>query len=232
MKVLAIIPARGGSKGIPGKNLKELGGKPLLYWPIDAALEVKGIDKVAVSTDDQKIKEAAIAREVVVVDRPDYLAGDRSLVIDAIRYTVNEFEKRGEYFDITILLECTSPFKNTSHIEQAIDLIETGKADSVTTFKESCVSPGRLWSVSENEVKPFLETSEPFMPRQKQPKAWQLTGEVYAFRTDLLKKETKAISLLLGHVVPIISDSILDIDIDSEIDLELAEILIKKKDHL
>jgi N-acylneuraminate cytidylyltransferase len=66
------------------------------------------------------------------------------------------------------------------------------------------------------------------MPRQKQPRAWQLTGEVYAFRTELLKKETKAISILLGHVVPIISDTILDIDIDHEIDFELAEILINK----
>ena len=228
MKVLAIIPARGGSKGIPGKNLKKLGGKPLLYWPIDSALKVKGIDKIVVSTDDNKIKEAALARGVDVVDRPDHLAGDRSLVIDAIRYTVDELEKIGQNYDIIVLLECTSPFKNVEHIERSIDLIKTRKADSVTTFKESCVSPGRLWSVSENEVRPFWQTSEPFMPRQKQPRAWQLTGEVYAFRTELLKKETKAISILLGHVVPIISDTILDIDIDHEIDFELAEILINK----
>ncbi len=228
MKVLAIIPARGGSKGIPGKNLKMLGSKPLLYWSIDAAFKAMGIDKIVVSTDDAKIKDAALARSADVIDRPAHLAGDRSLVIDAIRYTVVELENQNHFYDIILLLECTSPFKDINHIEQAIDLIKTDKADSVTTFKESCVSPGRLWAVSEHSAKPFIQASEPFMPRQKQPKAYQLTGEVYAFRTDFLKKETDAISLLLGRVVPIISDTILDIDIDHEIDFELAEILINK----
>jgi CMP-N-acetylneuraminic acid synthetase len=228
MKVLAIIPARGGSKGIPGKNLRSLGGKPLLYWPIDTALKSNSIDKIIVSTEDELIKSAARLKGIEVIDRPLYLAADHSRVIDTIKHVIDILEHSGEYYDVIVLLECTSPFKDIRNIEEAIRLINEDIADSATTFRESGVSPGRLWRVSLQGVVPYLDGSEPFLPRQEQPKAYQLTGELYAFKTNMLKENTESASILFGRVMPIITNTMTAIDIDSEEDFELAELLIQK----
>ena len=109
--ILAIIPARGGSKGIPGKNIKEFAGKPLIVHSIEASLKCPLVNRTVVSTDDDKIAEVSTAHGAQVIKRPNELATDASLVIDAIRYTVGKVEEEGEDVDIVILLEPTSPFR-------------------------------------------------------------------------------------------------------------------------
>ncbi|MBK0401708.1 acylneuraminate cytidylyltransferase family protein [Adhaeribacter sp. BT258] len=224
--VLAIIPARGGSKGIPGKNLRLLNGKPLIQYSIDAALESELINKIVVSTDDDKIAEASIGLGAEVIKRPESLAGDKALVIDAIRYTIKESELQGFVPDIIVLLECTSPIKSVEEIDLAIRKLINNEADSVATFKETAVSPNRLWRIEDGKVAPFIESASPFMPRQAQPKGYELTGQVYAFTTYILNQNPEAISILLGRVLPIISKS-KAVDIDEELDLLIAEQVLK-----
>ena len=121
--ILAIIPARGGSKGIPGKNIKEFAGKPLIVHSIEAALKCPLVTRTVVSTDDDKIAEISKAHGAQVIKRPSELATDTSLVIDAIRYTVRKVEEEGEDVDIVILLEPTSPFRRTEDIEKCIQVL-------------------------------------------------------------------------------------------------------------
>jgi CMP-N-acetylneuraminic acid synthetase len=224
--VLAIIPARGGSKGIPGKNLRLLGGKPLIQYSIDAALKSELINKVVVSTDDDKIAAVSQKLGAEVIKRPESLAGDKALVIDAIRYTIGEVEKQNFNPDIIVLLECTSPLKSVEEIDLAIRKLLDDEADSVATFKESAVSPNRLWRVHEGNVAPYIDNASPFMPRQAQPKGYELTGQIYAFTTKALKKNPDAISILLGRIYPIIS-KVKAVDIDEELDLLIAEQVLK-----
>jgi CMP-N-acetylneuraminic acid synthetase len=226
-KVLAIIPARGGSKGIVNKNLRLLRGKPLIQHAVDYAKSSSFIDKIVVSTDSDDIGEVALSLGVEVIKRPVSISGDNALVIDAMRHVVSECELQYQFFpDIVILLECTSPIKKTEEINKAIEILTNGMADSVATFKETSISPNRLWKIEENSVFPFIKDANPFLPRQVQPKGYELTGQIYALTTQKLKEDILNVSLLLGKVYPLITTSEV-IDIDNEMDLIIAEQVLK-----
>lgn len=223
--VLSIIPARGGSKGIPNKNLRFLNGKPLIQYPIEAAQKCSLINKIVVSTDSSEIAEKSIELGAEVIIRPQELSGDKSLVIDAIRHVIAECEKEQYYPEIILLLECTSPIKKTEHINLAIQKLLNKEADTVATFKESHVSPNRLWRIESDVVSPYLKDASPFLPRQSQPIAYELTGQIYAFTYEILKKNPQSISILMGRIFPIISSVFVDIDV--ELDLIIAEQILK-----
>ena len=166
--VLAVIPARGGSKGIPGKNIKAFCGKPLIVHSIEAALNCSLISRTVVSTDDDSIAQVAKANGAQVINRPVELAVDTSLVIDAIRHAVLSVEEEGEDVDIVLLLEPTSPFRRKQDLEKCVQILLENKADSVATFTDAHVSPNRLWRVSDDVVEPFIKGAVPLLPRQKQ----------------------------------------------------------------
>ena len=221
--ILAIIPARGGSKGIPGKNIKMFAGKPLLVHSIEAALKCSLVNRTVVSTDDDKIAEIAKAHGAQVIKRPDELATDTSLLIDAIRHAVREVEEEGEDVDIVIILEPTSPYRRTEDLEKCIHVLLENKADSVATFTNSHVSPHRLWRVSEDVVEPFIEGAVPWLPRQKQPKAFELTGQIYGLGKKALFENENSISTLSGRIFPVITPRETALDIDTELDFMMAE---------
>lgn len=226
-KVLAIIPARGGSKGIPNKNIRLLRGKPLIQHAIDYAKACDLIDKIIVSTDSEEISDVSLNLGVDVMKRPISIAGDTALVIDAIRHVIQECEINHNFNpDIILLLECTSPIKSVEEINEAIEVLMDGRADSVATFKETAISPNRFWKIVENTVNPFIDNANPFLPRQSQPKGYQLTGQIYGITADILKKNPKVISLLIGKVFPIITKTEV-VDIDCEKDLIIAEEVMK-----
>lgn len=229
MNVLAIVPARGGSKGVPKKNIKHLNGKPLITYPLSDAFESKYVNKVVVSTDSKEIGELAESNGAEVVYRPKELATDTSLVIDAIIYTVNYVEEQGFKPDLVLLLEPTSPFRFNKLIDQSIELLMHNKYDSVTTITPSGISPNRLWKVNEKsgELAPYLEGADPFLPRQKQPRAFELTGQIYVFKPEFLKMERSNNSLLFGKVGSLIVDEATAIDIDTEVDFVVAEAILK-----
>lgn len=227
--VLAIIPARGGSKGLPFKNVKLLNGKPLVVHSIGFGKESKYINKIVVSTDDDDIKNVALAYGAEVVDRPEELSADTSVVSDAIRYTVKYLDEVENYrTDIIVLLECTSPIKSIDDIDKAIEKVLNGDADSSASFKEAHPSPNRLWRITDETVAPYLKDANPFLSRQQQPVAYQLTGQFYVLSNSILQNNPDSISVLLGKVFPIISSTKYFIDIDEEMDFLIAEEYLKR----
>ncbi len=222
-KVLAVIPARGGSKGIPGKNIKPFAGKPLIAHSIETALNCPLIDRTVVSTDDAPIAEVARAHGAEVIDRPGELASDAALVIDAIKHAILEVECDDQPVDIVMLLEPTSPFRRPEDLEECIQVLLDDRADSVATFTESHVSPNRLWRVSDGVVEPYIEGAVPWLPRQKQPVAHELTGQIYGISRKVLFEQPDSISLLLGRKYAVITPRETALDIDTEFDFVMAE---------
>lgn len=154
-KVIAIIPAREGSKGIIDKNIRILGEKPLLAWPIDIAKQSKYIDRIIVSTDGEKINNVAKEFGAEVIKRPKSLSQDDSLVIDAIKYTINELKNQGDKIDFVVILEATSPLRNVDDVDSIIELLL--EYDSAATFVEASLNPHRAWKINGNYVTTFLE---------------------------------------------------------------------------
>jgi len=218
-----VIPARGGSKGIPGKNIREFAGKPLIVHSIEASLHCPLIGRTVVSTDGAKIAEVARAHGAQVIQRPGELAADTSLVIDAIKHAVLKVEEEGENVDIVLLLEPTSPFRRAEDLEKCVQVLLEDRADSVATFTDSHVSPNRLWRVSEDLVEPYIEGAVPWLPRQKQPKAHELTGQIYGLSRKVLFENEDSISLLLGRKFAVITPRETALDIDTELDFMIAE---------
>ena len=227
--VVSIIPARGGSKGIPGKNIRELKGRPLIEYSIEHSLEVESIDRTVVSTDDEEISKVARKAGVEVVMRPKELAEDRSLVIDAVRYTIEQLEVEGYEIDIIVLLEPTSPLRDIEVTEKCIRVLKDGKADSVATFSETELPPHRIWKIENDEVEPYIEGANPWLPRQTQPVGYKLNGQVYALTRDILFEKDDSVSLLIGEKYPIITPKETAVDIDNERDFKLIEYIMEDR---
>ncbi|MFW6040851.1 MAG: cytidylyltransferase domain-containing protein [Thermoplasmatota archaeon] len=227
--VISIVPARGGSKGVPKKNIKELNGKPLIEYSINHSLEVDSIDRTIVSTDDEEINEVAEEAGAEVIKRPEELARDDSLVIDAIRYTVQEIKKDGDEVDFIIVLEPTSPIRDIEVTERCIEVLKKGKADSVATFSETELPPHRIWRIEDDKLEPFIEGANPWLPRQSQPKGYKLNGQVYALTKEILFEHEDSVSLLLGERYPVITPKETAVDIDTEIDFKLVELLMEEE---
>ena len=221
--ILAIIPARGGSKGMPGKNIREFAGKPLIAHSIATALNCSLISRTIVSTDDDEIAAIAKTHGAQIIKRPNELAADTSLVIDAIKHAVLKVEEEGRDVDFVFLLEPTSPFRRAEDLEKCVRVLLDDKADSVATFTDSHVSPNRLWRVSDNVVEPYIEGAVPWLPRQKQPKAHELTGQIYGLSRKVLFEKKDSIALLLGRKFAVITPRETALDIDTELDFMIAE---------
>src|SRR5450631_2088722 len=144
-RVIAVVPARGGSKSVPGKNIQPLGGKPLLAWSIDVAHEVKEIDRTIVSTDDPKIASVGRAHGAEVYERPPHLATDEALVIDALKDLLATLLSEGEMPEWIILLEPTCPLRSADDVRDCLKLVGQGGYDSVATFKDADLNPHRAW---------------------------------------------------------------------------------------
>lgn len=226
MSILAIIPARKGSKQLPKKNLAKLGGESLVEIAINVAKDVKKINNILVSSDCKEILKIAKKNKVLTSLRPKELASDNSLVIETIIYEYERLKKDLK-IDIIVLLEVTSPLRTAIHIEKCINMLIKKKLDSVATFRESDIHPHKTWQIKNNDIpKTFLKNSNPWTPRQELSRAYQLSGVAYVFKPDGIKKKSN--SLLFGKQGGVIIDKKYSIDIDDNIDLELAKILIQK----
>jgi len=227
MNILAIIPARGGSKGVPGKNLKLLAGIPLIDHSILFAKSCKEFNKIVISSDDLNICKRAEALEIEYIVRPPELAKDDSLVIDAIRFTVETLEKQNYFPDLIFLLEPTSPMRKNENISNAIEALEMD-FDSATTFCETEPPPGRIWRINGSTIEPYIKGSNPFLPRQVQQNGYKLTGQFYGFKRKNLLEEN-SISILQGRIFPIIVERDESVDIDTELDFLITEKLLELK---
>jgi CMP-N,N'-diacetyllegionaminic acid synthase len=211
-RVIALTPARGGSKSVPYKNLHPLGGKPLLAWPIGTAKATPSIDRVIVSTDDDRIADAASGLGAEVYRRPPELATDTAVVADAIRDLWRRLRAEGESATILVLLEATSPFRSPEVIEKCLRRMVAENLDSIATFHEAEINPERTWRIDGGAPRPFIDGAVPWKPRQLLTPAYQLNAAVYAFLPDRLPPDSP--SILFGNmgaeIVP--ADSVVDID--------------------
>lgn len=223
-RVIAIIPARAGSKSVKDKNIKPLGGKPLIAWPIDVAKKSKYIDRIIVSTDGDKIKKVAENYGAEVYLRPEELAQDQSILIDTLRHLIKQLKEEKETAEFMVILEPTCPLRSIEDVDKVIEKLLTN--DSVATFIEAELNPHRAWKIDDGKVKTFIEGAVPWLPRQELPKAYQLNGAVYGFRLNKLPAE--GISVVFGKTAAVLMPKERSVDIDFDMDFIIAEHIIKK----
>jgi len=230
-RVLALVPARGGSKTVPEKNVRPLGGKPLVGWPIDVATATDGVDRVVVSTDDERIASTAREFGAEVLDRPPELARDDSLVIETVRHAVETLSSRGETARYVTLLEPTSPLREPRDVQACLDrLAEEPALDSVATFTEAEINPHRTWRLGDGDrPEPFVDGADPWLPRQELPEAYQLNGAAYAFDVDALPET--GVSLLFGETGAVLMPPERSVDIDTEVDFAVAEAMLEASEN-
>lgn len=222
---LAIIPARGGSKRLPRKNVLDLCGKPLIVWTIEATLKSKYIDKVVVSSDDDEILEISKKFGAETIKRPDELASDTATTFDAIKYTIDNLEK----YDYIVLLQPTSPFRDEKHIDEAIELLENKNADAVVSVCEMEHSP--LWSNTlpqDGKMNNFLKDEVLNKRSQDLEKYYRLNGAIYICKTDKLLEQKSF--FIKDNIFAYVMNRESSIDIDEEIDFNMAEFLMEKND--
>jgi len=226
MKDLILIPARGGSKGIPGKNIKILNGRPLIYYTLDTACAVVSPENICVSTDSDEI--IGIVREYglgVPFKRPDNLATDTAGSYEVILHAIDFYEQRGMQYDRVVLLQPTSPFRTGIHIREAISLYQPG-LDMVVSVKMAHANP--YFTLFEENTEGFLVQSKPgsFMRRQDCPAVYEYNGSIYIMNVQSLKNGPPAKFSKIRKYVMDEEDSI---DLDSPLDWLLAEAVIQQK---
>ncbi len=189
-RVLGLITARGGSKGLPGKNIRLLCGKPLIEWSISAAKAASCVDRIVVSTDDAAIADVARrAGAEVPFERPSELATDSASSVDVVIHAIDTLAKTELAFDIVVLLEPTSPLRKSFDIDGAVQrLIQTGAGAVVSVCRAVSTHPAFMFSLDEKgRLRPYLERNPTGLRRQDIDPIFFLDGTLYASRIDVLK---------------------------------------------
>jgi N-acylneuraminate cytidylyltransferase len=226
MKTFAFIFARGGSKGVPGKNIRNLGGKPLLAHSIIIAQNIDEISRIFVSTDDLDIAEVGIKYGAEIIERPAELAQDDSSEWLAWRHAIEWLENREEYFDCFVSLPTTSPLRNKTDVVNCINLLDE-QTDIVVTISEASRNPYfNLVHKEEDYIKLLIEGKKSYSRRQDAPLAYDMTTVAYVTRPDYIKNNTKIFS---GKVKAALIPKERSIDIDDEIDFKIAELLMRER---
>ena len=226
MKTFAFIFARGGSKGVPGKNIRNLDGKPLLVHSIEVAKSIDEISRIFVSTDDQDIADVGIKYGAEIINRPTELAQDDSPEWLAWLHAIEWLESKGEYFDRFVSLPTTSPLRNKSDVINCLNLLDK-QTDVVVTMTDTSRSPYFNMVTEENSyIKLLNESKEDYSRRQDVPLAYDMTTVAYVSRPDFIKNNNKIFD---GKVKAVIIPKERAVDIDDEIDFEIAKMLIQKK---
>ena len=185
-KILAIIPARGGSKGILGKNHRNILDKPLISWTIEHALSIDIIDEIIVTTDDEIIKNISMEYDITVINRPKYLAEDHSLVVDAIRHVLETIHKRVNSNDIIVMMEPTALYRRKSDTIASIEMVSNNSAfNCAATFRSALLHPERAWIIKNNQATTFIKDSAVWRStnRQALSSVYQPLG-TYVFRAS------------------------------------------------
>lgn len=228
LNILAIIPARGGSKRLPGKNIKKLAGKPLISYAISAALKSKYVGRVIVSTDDLKIASVAkkFKAEVPFI-RPAKLATDKAETVSVLIHAVEFMEtKENIKFDIVVLLQLTNPFVMSKDIDEAIKTLIKSRSKSCVSMCEVKERPEWVYTIKGRHAKPFYNFPKQNRASHFLPKAYCLNGTVFVISRDFLMKEKKIFDS--SNMSAIIMPRERSCDIDYQLDFDIAEAIIKK----
>ena len=224
--MIAIIPARGGSKGLPGKNIKLLNGKPLIAYTIEAALNAKMISRVIVSTDDEDIANVSLkyGAEIPYL-RPDYLATDQANSIDVYRNLIETlFKIENTQINEFVVLQPTSPLRNFNHIDEAIQLFITKKADSVISY---CKEDHPIfWHKFVTEEGKFQEifTGDYIKNRQEIKSSYYPNGAIYIFKTKIILDNQYYTENSFAYIM----SRKFSIDIDTQYDFDMASFILNR----
>jgi CMP-N-acetylneuraminic acid synthetase len=229
MKYVVLICARGGSKGLPGKNIKLLGGIPLIGWSINIAKQIKDVSRIIVSTDSSKIADIAksFGAEVPFI-RPDYLAQDDSPEWLVWRHAINYIEENdGEIVDALIVLPVTAPLRKVDDVNACIDKFENSKVDTVITVSEANRSP--YFNMIHNDKDGYSSLVIPpenqIIRRQDAPLVYDMTTVAYVINAGFIKSHD---GIFKGRVKSVTIPRQRAVDIDNLMDFEIAELMLKK----
>ena len=227
-KILGLITARGGSKGIPKKNVRLLAGKPLIAWTIEAALLSRHLSRVIVSTDDLEIAE--ISRQwgaKVPFMRPAELAQDDSPHVPVVTHAFHWLESHEKaQFDYALVLQPTSPLRSSGDIDNAIQLALEKDADSVISVCEAPSHPYQTKRVVDDKLQNFISIPEGYLPRQELPPAYAVNGAIYLVGRDVIvNNHTFYTDRTYAYVMP----PERSLDIDTPWDLYLAELILRDR---
>lgn len=223
---LAVIPARGGSKGIPGKNIINVNNKPLIQYTIEAAKSSKYIDRIIVSTDDEEIAKVSIdcGAEVPFL-RPENLASDTANTIDVLIHALEELCRDGASYDYIVLLQPTQPLRTSNHIDNAIEMIVMENEESLVSITEVSEHPVLFRTLQQNKrLENLLKTSSTIR-RQEFPKYYKVNGAIYI---NKINQNFNLNTSLNDNKLGFIMDKESDIDIDEPFDLEVLALMLNR----
>lgn len=222
--ITAIIPARGGSKGIPRKNVTPFLGRPLIEHTISQARASDAIDATYVSTDDQGIAETSREAGVEVIERPAAIASDRSPTEAALLHAVEELRAAGDEPEIVVLLQCTSPLRRPTDIDETVSLLTEEEFDSALSC---CADHSFYWAADDDGGTPLNYDPAERPRRQEMADRYRENGSIYAVRTELLEREECRLGGRIGiHEMP----QHLSFEIDTPADLALLETIANERE--
>ncbi len=230
MRVLGLIPARGGSKGVPRKNIRLLGGRPLIHYTIDAAKAASRIDRVVVTTEDAEIAElSAQAGAELPFLRPSHLAGDATAMLPVVVHAIESLAQEGWMADAVCLLQPTFPLRSSSEIDACIETFESKDADCVFSVHRVPAHYNPHWvyfSGDDGALRLSTGEAAPIARRQELPAAFHRSGSVYVTRTRVITEEGSLYGRrVFGYETPAETAC----NIDTEEDWERAQSLIQKQ---
>lgn len=224
-RVLAWIPARGGSKGIKDKNIRNLCGKPLIAYTIDAAKNSKYVDKIMVSTDNERIAEIAKKYGAWVPSlRPADLAGDHSKTIDVVLHTLELLWSMKERFDFFCILQPTSPLRDANDLDSAIETFVAHSKRGLVAVSSCETNPVLIRIIDKNGELERLLSVGSTVRRQDMPKYYRVNGSIYINRVDEITKDTS----FNDNPIPFVIEDSHSVDIDEPVDLVIAEYILKE----
>lgn len=222
MSIAAIIPARGGSKGLPRKNVLPFCGKPLIVWTIEAALSCPQLAAVVVSTDDDEIAQTATSAGAEVVWRPANLAMDASPIEDVIVHALDALAAAGRTFEHLLLLQPTSPLRTSAHIQGCIDAYFSAKASSAMSVCPPEHHPYKALREENGQLVPLFERHHLSAPRQNLPRVFRQNGAIYLAHAEAYRRERSFyIPPVAFYEMPLSAS----VDIDTALDFTIAKLL-------
>ena len=233
-KILCVLQVRGGSKGVPKKNIRKVNGKPLMTWTIESAKKSNVFDSIWVSSDSDEILEVGRQEEVNTIKRPEELSGDEVLSVDSLHWAVNEIEGLyGIEYDYVVELPVVCPLRNEDHIREAVNKLITTDADSVISVTQMTDKhPVRMKRITDDDLIEDFCSEYPEGDagrRQDLEPCYIRNGGIYSMKRDTLMNEKTR----HGKVSrPYVMEDKYSINIDSEMDLRIAEVMLNIKEAI
>jgi CMP-N-acetylneuraminic acid synthetase len=235
-RVIAVVSARGGSKGVPKKNIKNLNGKPLIFYTLKTLSRIKFVNKIVVSTDDKKISTIVKKNfpNIEIMMRPKNLATDRVPLTSVVKHVAIELEKKKQNFEFVLQIAPTCPFIKKETLKKIINILQSGKTNCVVTLKriehEHPYRAKKL-DIKNGYFKSFITNKnvESFISRQDLPKLYCTSGAIYGRTLKLLKTFNEKNFCLGPNPIGVVVDEIEAINIDRPIDFKFAEFIVKNK---